>query len=107
MTSIATKSILAGIALAVTAISLPANAQAGELAQGAYNGEAQIILAGGGKRHRHKHRHGWHGGHGWGGHIVIGTPHRGCYYLKKKARYTGSHYWWKQYRKCVRYGYYY
>lgn len=28
-----------------------------------------------------------------------------CYHLKKRAIYTGSHYWWRRYRKCLRYYY--
>jgi len=24
-----------------------------------------------------------------------------CAYYKKKARYTGSHFWWKKYKRCI------
>ncbi|MCB1385845.1 MAG: hypothetical protein KDJ80_07870 [Nitratireductor sp.] len=33
-------------------------------------------------------------------------PVEECHYLKRKARHTGSHYWWRKYSHCVdRYSY--
>jgi len=29
-----------------------------------------------------------------------------CYWLKKKAKKTGSHYWWSRYNKCMNFYYY-
>jgi len=53
----------------------------------------------------HKHHHGFR--------VIIGAPlvyggygyhnHRPCYWLYRKAQYTGSHYWWKRFHQC-RYG---
>ncbi|MEM7301316.1 MAG: hypothetical protein AAF468_09560 [Pseudomonadota bacterium] len=46
------------------------------------------------------------GGHGhYHGHVYrphYGSPYRACRWLKRKARYTGSRYWWKRYRRCIR-----
>jgi hypothetical protein len=54
----------------------------------------------------YKHHH-----HGF--RVIIGAPvvyggygyynHRPCYWLYRKAQYTGSHYWWKRFHQC-RYG---
>ena len=51
----------------------------------------------------HKHHH-----HGL--RVIIGAPvvyggygyhnHRPCYWLYRKAQYTGSHYWWKRFHQC-------
>jgi hypothetical protein len=76
-------------------------------------------------------RHGGHGGMHHGGGSYIGAPrhmggpavrhhHRGrvfvgsypsyyyyddgCYWLRRRANYTGSPYWWERYNDC-RYGY--
>ncbi len=44
------------------------------------------------RRHRHfRHFHGYYG-YGYGG----------CYWLKRKAYRTGSHYFWRKYRACIR-----
>jgi len=56
----------------------------------------------GGRRHRRFHKRFFHGHWGHYGHYYGG----GCYWLKKKAMYTGSHYWWKRYKYC-KYGYSY
>jgi hypothetical protein len=58
--------------------------------------------------YKHHHHHGFR--------VIIGAPvvyggygyrsyhgHRPCYWLYRKARYTGSHYWWKRFHHC-RYG---
>jgi hypothetical protein len=76
----------------------------------------------------------WGGGH-WGhmrSHAFVGRPHfafrhhhhhhrflavapyyydygygDGCYWLKRRALYTGSGYWWNRYYNCINgYGYY-
>ena len=78
--------------------------------------------------------HHWSGGH-WGhmrSHAFVGRPHfafrhhhhhhrflavapyysdygygDGCYWLKRRAIYTGSGYWWNRYYNCINgYGYY-
>ena len=56
------------------------------------------------KRHNRKHRHNRHvGGHFFFDHDLHGDyPYRSCRRLKRKAYYTGSHYWWKKYRICMR-----
>ena len=50
------------------------------------------------------HRHFRHGRP-----VVVGYPYAygsGCYWLKQRALYTGSPYWWRRYHAC-RYGYSY
>ncbi|MGI9350930.1 MAG: hypothetical protein ACR2O3_05155 [Rhizobiaceae bacterium] len=59
----------------------------------------------GGKRHGsgyNKHGYGYHVrpydyGHGGYGYY---QPEN-CHYYFRKARYTGSHHWWKKYRRCI------
>ncbi len=79
-------------------------------------------------RHRHggvRHfsgvrRHGIYGGHGFRRHGFYGGGFRrhhyrpriyiapsygyynSCRWLKRKALYTGSHYWWRRYQHCRR-----
>src|SRR5262245_31178981 len=56
--------------------------------------------------HRHFRHHRFHGRR----FVVAGVyPYYyadGCYWLKRRALYTGSPYWWRRYYAC-RYGYYY
>ncbi|MCB1493818.1 MAG: hypothetical protein KDJ77_18780 [Rhodobiaceae bacterium] len=100
MTTFTTKSILAATAMAVTVVAGSAGAEAGQMNQGFNGTDAQVITIG--HKHHWKKHHKWHNG----GYIVISDPYRSCHFLKKKARYTGSRYWWNQYRLCVN-GYYY
>jgi hypothetical protein len=69
---------------------------------------------GGGFHRRHHHRHKFHG---FRRHFYVGVPlyygayygygyGPNCYWLKKKARRTGSPYWWDRYYDCREgYGY--
>jgi hypothetical protein len=47
-----------------------------------------------------------------GGHFYFGPDffdghiYRACRQLKRKARYTGSRYWWNQYRRCMDHRYF-
>ena len=64
---------------------------------------ASVAEAGGkhkGGRHIGKHFHGhiWHDYNHY-------RPYRGCNRFLKKAKYTGSQYWFNKYRRCI--GYYY
>ena len=52
---------------------------------------------------KHKFRHGRHFHHWDSWHY---RPHRGCHWLKRKARWSGKRYWWKRYYRC-RASYYY
>ena len=52
---------------------------------------------------KRKFRHGHHFHHWDNWHY---RPHRGCYWLKRKARWSGKRYWWKRYYRC-RANYYY
>ncbi|HUS97341.1 MAG TPA: hypothetical protein VMX97_11420 [Hyphomicrobiaceae bacterium] len=56
-------------------------------------------------KHFKKHKHfGIYlniGGPGFAG--SYHRPYRSCGWLRKKARWTGSHYWWRKYRRCMRY----
>lgn len=45
------------------------------------------------------------GGHVTGVYGGYGYPKK-CYWLKKKAKKTGSHYWWSRYNKCMNFYYY-
>ncbi|MEM7299611.1 MAG: hypothetical protein AAF468_00895 [Pseudomonadota bacterium] len=45
-------------------------------------------------RHFHRHRH-------FGYHHGYYNPYRQCRWLKRKARRTGSRYWWREYRICM------
>ena len=96
---------IAAAAAASIAIAAPANANAAD----GFTNTDLVQLAGGkhfGKKHFHGGKHfGW-GGHGyhWGWkpyHHGFG----GCGYFYKKAKWSGSHYWWKKYKRCV-HGYY-
>ena len=76
-----------------------------------------------GHRHRHHHHHGHHHlrhhghhhhhGHGHA-HLLYGVPFAygsyddayECYWLRRRALYTGSTYWWDRYYACLYvYGY--
>ena len=46
---------------------------------------------------KRRFRHGRHFGHWDRWHY---RPHYSCYWLKRKARWTGKRYWWKRYRAC-------
>ena len=59
-----------------------------------------VAEAGGKKKGRHFHGHHFHG-HVWHDY----RPYHGCRHFLKKARYTGSPYWFNKYRRCI--GYYY
>lgn len=100
-----TKKILTAIALTVGIVSIGSTAQAGNFRSAAIfadNGFEIIEVKNkhGGKKHRKHNRH-------WGhGHFEF-KPH-GCGYYYRKARRTGSRYWWKKYDRCVdRYEYFY
>lgn len=54
-------------------------------------------------------RHGFYGGgyrrHYYRPHFYIApvySYHNSCRWLKRKALYTGSHYWWRRYNHCRR-----
>lgn len=75
-------------------------------------------FSGGGQRHGLYgggfRRHGFYGGYGghrfhrrhyYRPHIYIAPVYgynSGCRWLKRKALYTGSHYWWRRYNHCRR-----
>jgi hypothetical protein len=53
-----------------------------------------------GHGHRHHGHHGHHRHHGHG-HYFINSGSGGCYWMKERARDTGSRYWWNRYRSCI------
>jgi hypothetical protein len=56
-----------------------------------------------GRHYSHHHRYGFYGlPFVYGGFYGYGNS---CYWLKRRAIRTGSHYWWRRYRAC-RYGWY-
>lgn len=47
-------------------------------------------------RHRHYHHRRWRGPRFS---VFIGPPR--CGWLRRRAIITGSHYWWRRYRRCL------
>lgn len=65
---------------------------------------ASVSIAEAGGKHKGRHGGGKHfHGHVWHDYNDY-RPYHNCRYYLKKARYTGSHYWFKKYRRCI--GYY-
>ena len=66
---------------------------------------AASVLAGasvaeaGNKRHGYGHGN-HHNNHYWGGYYEY-EPTYNCRYFFRKARHTGSRYWWKKYNRCI------
>lgn len=84
-----TLKILTAVALATTVFAVSTAAEAGKR------------HGGGIKKHRNFH----HGGHirfhdHWDGGYGYYEP-ANCHYFFRKARHTGSRYWWKKYRICI------
>ena len=104
-----TKFITLAAAAIVGAVALSTTASAGTTggAQGFQNADLVIKV---GHKHRkrfkrfrrHKrHFHGhWNYGYGFNNH---GYGFHGCGYFYRKAKWTGSRYWWRKYNRCVRY----
>jgi hypothetical protein len=99
-----TSASLAGIGPAATTTAVASLAVLNAGAGGSVETAAENMQLAGGrhKRWRHRHGHGWR--HGWDYGFGYGYG-RGCRWLKRKARRTGSRYWWRQYKMC-RSGYY-
>ena len=93
-----TMKIITAIAVASSVLVMSNVAEAGSRAPGVYGGE--FVQKIGHKRHR-KHRHAKHGLFYDHGYYYGHNPYRACRWLKRKARYTGSHYWWKRYQRCM------
>ncbi len=99
-----TKKLLTTIAFAVGILSIASTAEANNMRIGPVVTDntfevIQIKNKHRGKKHR-RHRH-WGGGH-------FEFRPQGCGYFYRKARRTGSPYWWKKYDRCVdRYEYFY
>jgi hypothetical protein len=99
----------ASLALLTLSLSEPALARHGH---GGFVGGAHFSHFGGhpgfarvGPARYYAFRHHRHFRHGR--FVVAGYPYAyggGCYWLKERALYTGSPYWWRRYRAC-RYGY--
>jgi hypothetical protein len=106
--------MLGGVALAllmVSAASNPADARRGghRFHGGGHGGHFHARPH---FRHFHGHRH-FHRHRGiylgapflYGGYYYYGDYYGGdCYWLRRRALYTGSRYWWNRYRACI-YGY--
>jgi len=91
-----TAKTIAAIALAASTMLIAATADAGTSKNNhghKYNG------------HNYGHMYDGRGygyGHGYFDvHFWDNGSHRTCGYYKQKARYTGSSYWWKKYKRCV------
>ena len=60
---------------------------------------ANVAEAGGKKRGKH-----FHGGHGYGWNYHYDyRPVHNCRYFLRKAKVTGSPYWFNKYRNCIHY----
>ena len=89
---------IAAAAAASIAIAAPANANASE----GFTNSDLVQLVGGKKRGFHGGKHFFHGKHyGWGWHKPYYGHGYGCKYYYKKAKWTGSHFWWKKYKACI------
>ena len=89
------KKLLTAIALAVGITGVASTAQANNMRIGPLVADSTfevIEIKHRGKKHRRHHR--------WGGGHFEYRPH-GCGYFYRKARRTGSPYWWKRYDRCV------
>lgn len=108
------KQLLAIAAIAVGAISIASaasTAQAATINTGIQNtifadgAEARIVKTGG-RRHFKFHRH---FKYGYGYTPYYYTPKYygyDCHYWLKKAKWTGSHYFWRKYKRCINRGWY-
>ena len=62
-----------------------------------------------GRQRKHRsNRHNRHAGGNFhfGSDYYDGHVYRSCRFLKRKARYSGSRYWWNKYRNCMDRRYY-
>jgi hypothetical protein len=88
--------------LLVPAASNPADAHRGGHSHGGGYGSFRSFGGGGSYGHRHHHHR----------FIYLGAPYYygdyysygdGCYWLRRRALYTGSRYWWTRYYACIGY----
>ena len=102
--------------LMATAVSLPAEARrgghGGHGGHGWHGGGGARMhfhsghrFSGGHFHHRHFHHRHFHHRHFHGGPVFYGYYGDGCYWLRRRAVYSGSPYWWRRYRACLA-GYY-
>ena len=100
-----TKKILTAVAIAVGVLTMAPAAQANNMRTGTIVADStfevvQIRDRHGRNRHNRHHRHFGHG------HFEFQA--QGCGYFYRKARRTGSRYWWNKYERCAdRHEYYY
>ena len=80
-------------AAVLIAASAGANAMPSGLQQATQTGTAQAdIIRVGGKHKKFKHFRFHHG--------YYHRYYRSCYWMKKKAKYLDSDYWWNRYEEC-------
>ena len=101
--SMMTKKILTAVAIAVGVLTAAPAAQANNMRIGPVVADntfevIQVKNKGGHRhgRHNQHNRHNRHFGHGY-----FEYHAQGCGYFYRKARRTGSHYWWSKYERCV------
>ena len=87
---------IAAIAFAASTLLVSATAEAGYRNGGNYGGN-----------HERYHNH-YRSGHydrydrpSFGFYVGDYEPYKACRYLKTKARYIGSHFWWRKYKRCI------
>lgn len=94
------KQVIMILAMGIGAVSLasvPSSAKTGEAGANIQNAGLVLDIGFKKKRHHRNHRY-WHGYNDFGSYHYGGN----CRYYKKKARWSGSRYWWKKYRRCMR-----
>lgn len=110
--SFAMLALAAGLAVQAMAPGAAQAMPAGKAATAAAHqkGGADVIQVGrrgghfrGGGFRRHGFGHHGFRRHHFGSRIYLYNGGGGCYWLKKKALWTGSRYWWHRYNQC-RYG---
>jgi hypothetical protein len=91
-----TRSIIKSITF--TAAALAVTTLAGAAIPGmSAPAEAKIVIKHG---HGHHGHHGYHFRHHYKPYYFANYGYGDCYWLKKKAIYTGSPYWWNRYHEC-------
>ena len=91
---------IAAIAFAASTLLISASAEAGNRHGDNYGGNR------GGYHERHHNHYRWDRHHHYatpyfGFYVSDFEPYQACRYLEKKARHTGSHYWWRKYKRCI------
>ncbi len=100
-----TTKIVTAIVLAASVLVVSSAAEAGQRRHGGHKVERHNKHFN--KHNRHNRHDRWnkhrrhHNGH-FGIYFGYEDPYELCAYYKRKAYHTGSRYWWKKYKRCIR-----